>query len=342
MERAASYFSNGTDADGDTVCCQLCPRACSIPGGSLGTCKVRGNINGRGQLPFYGYVTALASDPIEKKPLYHFRPGSRILSAGFAGCNFHCPFCQNWRLSQSTESPGRWMRPDELVSAAIHDGSRSIAYTYSEPLVHVEYLLDCMALVRQHAIANVLVTNGCINAEAAGEILSLADAANIDLKCFSRDGYVLLGGNLDTVCAFIRLALEKSVHTEITTLVVPGFNDSPGELDACAGFIASLHADSGLPRVPWHLSAYRPEFRWSAPPTNPDFLLQAKKRAAAKLPYVYTGNIQDDNDTHCLHCHATLVSRRGYRTDTSGLEPPPEGERYYRCALCKNNTSIRG
>jgi len=236
-------------------------------------------------------------DPIEKKPLYHFRPGSMILSAGFAGCNLRCPFCQNWRISQAadgcTNIPGTEMQPADLIAAALRKDSRAIAYTYSEPLVHAEFLLDCMTLARKHDITNVLVTNGCINTNAAEAILSLTDAANIDLKCFSAETYAqTLGGNisagniLETVCAFIRLAYAKGVHIEITTLVVPGLNDSLAELDACADFIASLSAD-----IPWHLSAYHPDYRWNAPPTDPAFLERVKERVLQKLKFVYIGNV---------------------------------------------------
>ena len=323
---------------GGGVRCGLCPHNCLIPDGGFGSCGVRGNKNGKGLIPFYGFITALALDPIEKKPLYHFRPGSTILSAGFAGCNLHCPFCQNWRISQIAEAgiPGRQMRPEDLVSEALKQ-SDAIAYTYSEPLVHIEYLLDCMNLARKHGIANVIVTNGCVNSEAAGEILSLTDAANIDLKCFSPETYKkTLCGNLETTLDFIRLAKEKGVFIEITTLVVPGLNDTDTELDSCADFIVSLGAE-----IPWHLSAYRPDFRWNAPHTDPEFLLRVKKRASGKLRYVYTGNISGgENDTVCSGCGAVPVRRFGYKTETDGLIPPAEGEKFFCCRRCGGKTDI--
>jgi pyruvate formate lyase activating enzyme len=286
-------------------------------------------------------------DPIEKKPLFHFRPGSMILSAGFSGCNLRCPFCQNWHISRSASAPGREMTPGDIVSAALHEDSPSIAYTYSEPLVHAEFLLDCMALARKHGIANVLVTNGCANGEAAREILSLTDAANIDLKCFSADTYAkILGGgenSFETVLEFIRLACSTGVHVEITTLVVPDLNDSDAELDACAGFVASL-----APReIPWHLSAYHPDYRWNAPPTDPAVLLKTAQRARArprtrdKLKYVYTGNISgEENTTACPHCGAILVRRKGYKTDISGLAALVDGESFYRCARCGEKSAV--
>ena len=338
------------DESGGIVHCGLCPRRCAIPSGAFGACGVRGNKNGKGLLPFYGHITALAVDPIEKKPLFHFRPGSMILSAGFCGCNLRCPFCQNWHISQSAASSisGKQMQPGDIVSAALHEDSLSIAYTYSEPLVHAEFLLDCMALAHRHGIANVLVTNGCANGEAAREILSLTDAANVDLKCFSAATYAdILGGEnaLPTVREFIRLACEMGVHVEATTLVIPDLNDSAEELDACADFLASAAQEGGLGGIPWHLSAYHPDYRWNAPPTDPALLQQAAKRISArvreKLPFIYTGNIGgEENRTACPHCGATLVRRRGYQTDTSGLAAPVEGESYYRCARCGEKTPV--
>jgi len=206
-----------------------------------------------------------------------------------------------------------------------------------------------MALARKHGIANVLVTNGCINVDAASEVLALTDAANIDLKCFSAETYSkVLGGDLDSVLAFIRLALDKKVHVELTTLVVPGLNDSTEELDKCAAFIANLRAASLVDplretqAVPWHLSAYHPEYRWNAPATDAKFLLGIKKRVSKTLTFVYAGNIPgEENATLCPHCGKPLVRRFGYKVETSGLAPPAEGEGFFRCAHCKGGTGIR-
>jgi pyruvate formate lyase activating enzyme len=242
--------------------------------------------SGEAELPFYGHVTALARDPIEKKPLYHWRPGSFILSAGFAGCNLRCPFCQNWHISQSTDTPGRILTPEELTALAAEDGA--LAYTYSEPLVHAEFLLRCMEEARKAGIANVLVSNGCVNAEAASLLLPLTDAANIDLKCFSKKTYKeILGGDLDTVLGFIEKAVGLGVHIELTTLVVPGLNDSKEELDAAADYIAGLS-----PEIPWHLSAYHPDWQWDAPPTDPRQLIAAARNARRRLSNVHLGNVR--------------------------------------------------
>jgi pyruvate formate lyase activating enzyme len=247
------------------------------------------------ELPFFGVLSAAARDPIEKKPLYHWRPGSTILSVGFYGCNLRCPFCQNWRISQAVPrfEDAERLSPEELISRAESAGEKAIAYTYSEPLVHVEYLLGCMREARKRGVANVLVSNGCVNGEAAEAVLDLIDAANIDLKCFSADTYRnVLGGDLDTVKEFISLAVKKGVHLEVTTLVVPGLNDGKEELDACADFIAGVS-----PEIPYHLSAYHPDWKYVSqahahPPTAPARLREAGKRAADKLKYVHLGNIR--------------------------------------------------
>ena len=227
------------------------------------------------------------------------------------------------------------MKPGEIISAALKQDIPSIAYTYSEPLVHAEYLLDCMALANTHGIANVLVTNGCINTEAAAEILKLTYAANVDLKSFSGETYKnCLGGDLQTVLDFIELGYKMGVHIEITTLVVPDLNDSNEELNAIADFIASLDA-----KIPWHLSAYHPDYRWNAPPTDVSFLLRAAEEARKKLAFVYTGNIAADNNTRCSNCGEVLVRRRGYRVEVTGLAA---GEKVCKCGKCGELAGIIG
>jgi pyruvate formate lyase activating enzyme len=303
---------------------------------------VRFNGSGQGEIPFYGCVTALAKDPVEKKPLYHFRPGTEILSVGFQGCNLRCPFCQNWHISQNTETPARKITPKELVVAAKEYGA--LAYTYSEPLVHIEFLLDCMDEAQKAGIANVLVTNGCIKAAAAEEVLTLTDAANIDLKCFSKETYTkVLGGDLDTVLGFIRAACDRGAHVELTTLVVPGLNDSRQELDACIDFIESLNIGTEKSQIPWHLSAYHPDWKWNAPPTPPEFLLEAAERARKRLAYVYAGNIfGEKNKTACSFCGKTLINRHGYRIDASGLRLKKEnGTIAVLCASCGKAAPFR-
>jgi pyruvate formate lyase activating enzyme len=332
--------------------CDLCPRHCLIPPGGRGSCGVRENRGGNSHIPRYGYVSALARDPIEKKPLYHFRPGSSILSLGFVGCNLHCPFCQNWHITQSGDGnwpQGRYLKAEDVIALALEDGvpwylpgqgkPAQIAYTYSEPLVHPEFLLDCINLAREEGVSNVLVTNGCVNAEAAAEIIPLLDAVNVDLKCFSRETYRdILGGDLDAVLAFISASYEAGVHVELTTLMVPGMNDSDAEMDSITRFIADLGA------IPWHLSAYHPDWHWDAPPTSPAALLRAVERARKVLPYVYGGNIPgEENETPCPHCGSTLIRRQGYQVDTGGLAikaAEPGRKECYCCASCGEEAPV--
>ena len=275
--------------DKGIICCELCPHYCKIKPGKSGLCKVRVNSGGSAEIPYYGHVTSLATDPIEKKPLYHFRPGTKILSAGFVGCNLACPFCQNWHISQNIEAPGRYISPTELIQAAKKD--KQIAYTYSEPLIHIEYLLDSMNEAKKAGVANVLVTNGCINSKPALEVLELTDAANIDLKCFSKKTYKeILGGDLDTVLGFIKKAIEMDVHVEITTLLVPGLNDKQEELDGIIGFIAEL--ESKGKEIPWHVSAYHPDWKWNTAATPEELVFKTIEKAQSHLKYVYAGNVR--------------------------------------------------
>jgi len=309
--------------------CELCHNNCEINSGGFGLCGVRGNKSGKGIIPYYGFITALAVDPIEKKPLYHFKPGTNILSLGFAGCNLRCPFCQNYHISQNIDVSGSWMKSGEIISSALRKKTPSIAYTYSEPLVHIEYILDCMMLTQRYGIANVLVTNGSINHKAAAKVLKYTDAVNIDLKSFSEETYkTCLGGNLKTVLNFIELACEMNVHTEITTLIVPELNDTKNELSSIADYIASVNRN-----IPWHLSAYHPAYHWNTPPTDTAFLLETAAEARNKLPFVYPGNIAADNDTLCTICGAVLVKRHGYNIDASGLTSG-------NCASCGKSSLI--
>jgi pyruvate formate lyase activating enzyme len=273
-------------------------------------------------------------DPIEKKPLYHYRPGVFILSLGFLGCNLFCPFCQNWRISQDTQADTRPLSPEEVVATARTSGCTQIAYTYSEPLIHIEYLLDCMKIAHDWGIANVLVSNGCLPGEPAAAILAMTDAANIDLKSFSEDTYArTLGGNLTVVLDFITLAYRMGVHLEITTLIVPGLNDGEEEIGGAIAFLKGLS-----PLIPWHLSAYHPDYHWDAPPTEASALEAIARRAREELSYVYTGNIPGEtNDTACPHCGIPVIRRRGYSVDTKGMIlKKRQGKNTYYCTACSN------
>ena len=317
------------------VACYLCPHRCLLAPGKAGLCKVRRNEGGTLVLPYYGAISSLAIDPIEKKPLHHFLPGSAVFSAGFLGCNLHCPFCQNWEISQGVDVPARRMSPEGLVEAAQASRCPSIAYTYSEPLVHFEFVLESMRLAREAGLRNVLVTNGCIEAQPARELLALTDATNVDLKCWAADAYrAELGGDLAAVIDFLRIA-AASCHLEVTTLVVPGLSDSPEGIGSISGFLAGLSPD-----IPLHLSAYRPAWRHRAQPTDTALLRSLALKAREKLRYVYVGNVIGEGaDTHCPSCGALVVRRRGYDTDLSGLVTRPGG-RLGACAACSAELPI--
>jgi pyruvate formate lyase activating enzyme len=297
------------------IACLLCPHACIITEAGHGICRVRFNRGGALELPFYGRISALSVDPIEKKPLYHFHPGSRILSVGFVGCSLRCGFCQNWHISQGTDADTRFLAPRDLVEAARRERSFAIAYTYSEPLIHVEYLIDSARLAREAGLKNVLVSNGYLNPAPAEEVLSLMDAVNIDLKAFDAGFYrTETGGSLEEVKRFISQA-ARAVHLEVTTLVIPGKNDDVEQIEGIARYLASLS-----PSIPLHLSAYHPQHRYTIPPTSPAAVRALAKIARRHLHYVYCGNIDEgDSDTTCPTCGRVVVKRQGYSVSVEGL-----------------------
>ena len=296
--------------------CLLCPNHCKIEEGERGICLVRENRQGELYLPFYGVLSAVSNDPIEKKPLYHFHPGSMILSVGFYGCSFHCPFCQNYHIAQSTpSSPETATSPEELVEYAFKQQAAAIAYTYSEPTVHFEWVIKTARIARERGLKNVLVSNGYLNPKPAEELLELIDAANIDLKSYRKEFYTeVVGGKLEPVLAFIHKA-SQHIHLEITTLVIPGQTDSPEEIEEIAQFIASLD-----PNIPLHLSCYYPTYKYNIPPTNPDKVFYLAKKARTYLNYVYPGNVGlAEVNTLCPECENILIKRRGYHIEKPGI-----------------------
>jgi pyruvate formate lyase activating enzyme len=312
VRREALWFDRRPDG---RIACLLCPHRCVIAPGSHGICRVRYNREDTLQIPWYGKISSLAVDPIEKKPLYHFHPGAKILSAGFVGCSFHCKFCQNWQISQGVDADTRSITPRELVEIAKRERSFAIAYTYSEPLIHAEYLVDTARLARAAGLKNVIVSNGYLNAEPAEELLGMVDAANIDLKGWDPDFYRSeTGGQLDEVKRFISQAAAKT-HLEVTTLVIPGKNDQPEQVDGIARFIASLD-----PNIPLHLSAYHPQYKYETPPTPAATVRALAEVARRSLRFVYQGNIgPEENDTECRGCGAVMVRRTGYAVKVSGI-----------------------
>lgn len=289
--------------------CRLCPVGCRLRRGQDGPCGTRTNRDGAMVPLHYGRVATMALDPIEKKPLYHFHPGRRILSVAAPGCNLHCLFCQNWSLSQRPQAPTRAASGDELVAAALREGSVGLAFTYSEPLVWFEFVRDTARKARAAGLAVVLVTNGYLNAAPLRELLPLVDAANIDLKSMDERFYrrvckARLQPVLDAIGAFT----AAGVHVELTNLVIPGHNDDDTSLGRLVDFVAGL----GRP-VPLHFSAYHPAWKLTAPPTPRATLLRARELARRRLDWVYLGNVAgpEGRDSHCPACDALLVDRSG-------------------------------
>ncbi len=269
--------------------CTLCFHHCQLDEGQTGFCRARA---GRGDkiVPLnYGRLTSLALDPIEKKPLRRFHPGSQILSVGSFGCNLRCPFCQNASIAQvGSEAPTHKMTPEELASLArelVPRGNIGVAYTYNEPLVGYEYVRDCAERIRQAGLLNVLVSNGTIEEKPWRELLPLIDAANIDLKGFNESWYRSLSGDLATVKRNIVIAAEHC-HVEVTTLIIPGCNDSPAEMQAEAKWLAAISPD-----IPLHISRFFPRHHMTNhPPTPVDTIYHLADIAREHLQYVYTGN----------------------------------------------------
>ena len=270
--------------------CTLCMHRCALSEGQYGRCRARKNEKGRIICANYGKLTALMLDPIEKKPLRYFFPGSRILSVGSFGCNLACPFCQNHEISMASPSSAEYreISPEALTALALRcrdQGSIGLAFTYNEPLVGYEFVRDTARLAHSQGLKNVLVTNGSAHLSILEELLPYIDAMNIDLKGFSSAYYRRLGGDLETVLAFIQRA-AKDCHVELTTLIVPGENDSEEEMEQEAQWIASID-----PKIPLHVTRFFPRYRmqdWEA--TDVERILRLKAIAGRHLAYVCTGN----------------------------------------------------
>ena len=271
--------------------CNICPHHCALEENQIGLCRARANKNGTVICDNYGKITALALDPIEKKPLFRFMPGSAILSVGSYGCNLKCPFCQNAEISMADENTSKAVRyrPEQLADKALElaqSGNIGLAYTYNEPLVGYEFVRDCAVHIREHGLKNVLVTNGYICQEPLLELLTFIDAMNIDLKGFTDAFYKKLGGDLDTVKHTITKAVE-CCHVEVTTLVIPGENDREEEINALASWLAGVSPD-----IPLHLTRFFPRYRYAdKQATPPEMIYRLRDMAKRHLKYVYTGNL---------------------------------------------------
>jgi pyruvate formate lyase activating enzyme len=303
--------------EGGTVRCLLCPHLCEIAEGRSGICGVRENEGGVLFARSYGICTSLAVDPIEKKPLYHFEPGSLILSVGSYGCNFRCPYCQNAEISQSAR-PGRFVSPEGLIALAESDGdSIGIAYTYNEPLIGFEFVRDCAELAHRRGLVNVLVSNGYIRDEWFRKLAPHIDAINLDIKSMSPSFYErLCRGTLEPVLQTARTA-KQHCHLEVTNLVITDENDCEDELRELARWVGEeLGRDT-----PIHFSRYHPAYRMRNPATAESALLRAQEIAAEYLDYVYLGNVlvPGSSDTTCHACGALAVRRLGYTVSREGL-----------------------
>ena len=279
---------------GDTprAVCDVCPRHCRLAEGETGFCRARRCYGGRVVCANYGHLTSIALDPIEKKPLAFFKPGSRVLSIGSYGCNMRCPFCQNDAISQHGEqdTPYRATTPTQIADAALHVENRlmniGVAYTYNEPLVGWEFVRDCAREVRARGMANVLVSNGCAEETVVRELAPLIDAANIDLKGPSQEFYDWAGGDFSAVCRTIRILHSAGCHVEATTLVVPGRNDTDADMDKTAEMLASISSD-----IPLHVTRFFPRWRMAdVPPTHISVVKRLAEVARRRLHSVLTGN----------------------------------------------------
>jgi len=272
------------------ITCDICHHHCRLKEGQVGLCRARMNKEGINTSINYGRITSLALDPIEKKPLYHFYPKSLILSVGSFGCNFHCPFCQNCEISMADQSIETVkITPTYLVERALElvpRGNIGIAFTYNEPLIGYEFVRDCANLAKSKGLKTVIVTNGCISEKYFKELLPHIDAMNIDLKSFSSDFYKMIGGDLEMVKNSISLAAPLC-HVEITTLIIPGENDSNDEIAALSLWLSSIN-----PEIPLHITRFFPRYKMTdRPPTPIDKLYSLADTARKNLRHVYVGNI---------------------------------------------------
>ena len=327
MKKEALFWEKRED---EKIQCLLCPVGCVIAEGKVGVCMGRKNEGGTLYAVNYGRLVSIAIDPIEKKPLYHLHPGTQILSTGPNGCNMSCRNCQNWTISQE-ESPTELVTPEDLVRIASKENSVGIAYTYTEPLIWYEYVLDTAKIARENNLVNVLVTNGYIHEEPLKELLPYIDAMNIDLKSMDDDFYKnICKAKLAPVLRTIELAHQNKIHLEITNLLIPTMNDSEEQIQKLVDFVAALSD-----RIPLHFSRYFPCYQMDLPPTPVQSLQNAFLLAKRKLKYVFVGNayIPNTSNTYCAECNNLLVKRNGYHTSVVGIKDK-------RCGNCGSAVDV--
>ncbi len=333
---------------GKNIQCTACKQNCEIKEGNTGICAVRQNKDGKLYLLVYGKASAVNIDPIEKKPLFHFLPGTQIFSLGTVGCNFSCSFCQNWDLSQCTKDlkvkllkekkpaligvevgkMGYELSPQKIVDICIEKNIPSIAFTYNEPVIFFEYAYDTAKLAKKHGIKTVFVSNGYESEEALEKLHPYLDAMNIDIKAFTDKFYLrLCKARLQPVLETVKHAKKLGIWVEITTLLIPGENDSEKELKELAEFIASVDKD-----MPWHVTAFHPDYKMLDKEATPHASLIKAYDIGRKagLRYVYLGNIMDDkrSNTYCPKCNELLIERHWHKVEMKNLK---DG----KCRKCK-------
>ncbi|MCX8064952.1 MAG: AmmeMemoRadiSam system radical SAM enzyme [Candidatus Hydrogenedentes bacterium] len=306
-----------TKLEGNKIQCHSCGHQCIISEGKSGICKLRFNENGSLFVP-YGYVAGLAVDPIEKKPFFHVLPGSTALSYGMLGCNFHCPFCQNWFSSQTLRDPNSSAQiepisSEEIVNLSIQYRSPVIVSTYNEPLITSDWSYEIFSLAKEHHLLCGYVSNGHASTKVLEFLRPVMDLYKVDLKSFNQQHYDKLGGSLKIVCNTIEKAVELGYWVEIVTLLVPTFNDDPNEISQLTRFIANINTD-----IPWHVTGFYPQYKMQeVEPTQPSQLETAYKIGKdAGLKYVYVGNrpgkLKNLENTYCPNCSSLLIERTGF------------------------------
>lgn len=322
--------------DNKRVHCYLCAHQCKIADTKFGICGVRQNVDGKLYSQVYGEIIAAHVDPIEKKPLYHFLPGSTSYSIATIGCNFRCGFCQNWQISQvnkrdTTSSEPGYVPPEKIVKEAKANSCRSISYTYTEPTIFFEFAYDTAVLAKKEGLYNVFVTNGFMSKEAVETLKGYLDAANVDLKFFNEESYKKnCSARLQPVLESIKLMRKLNIWVEVTTLVVPGLNDSDQELKNIAEFIASVGKE-----IPWHISRFHPDYELTSTPPTPMTTLKKAYDIGknAGLYYVYMGNVTEGNDTYCNNCGKLLIKRNYFIIEKNEIKNG-------KCSKC--NAKVNG
>ena len=333
MTRATpTWFEHKTP---DTWQCTLCPHQCVLREGATGRCRVRAVQNNKPIDLSYGKISARQLDPIEKKPLYHYLPGSLVYSIGGYGCNFRCAFCQNWHIAQCRPQNAVPTRPEDIVAEAQQCGAIGIAYTYNEPIISYAFVHETALRAREAGLYNILITNGYIQPAPAASLLRVIDAINLDIKCIDNVFYRHhCGGRVEPVLAFAQQAFAAQVHIEITNLLISRLNDDPKLSEQLAQWIAqNLSPDTVL-----HISAYHPAYEMHLPATPAAIVRNARELAQKYLRYVYCGNIPDTGNTQntlCAKCGHTLITRHNRHTCIVGLTE--EG----RCQHCASESTIR-